>query len=135
MNDTLTPKDIVFSTIGATQLPGAARSFPRVASPNSDYRRLSSHISSLSPTVIRVSHQPRSSKSTIQRSLFAVDQTLTRLDASSNPISKTTFKVAFQTDIPSDVTLAEWRAALSILFGALQESDGALLTAMYNGEF
>ncbi len=135
MNDTLTPKDIVFSTIGATQLPGSARSFPRVASPNSDYRRMSNHVGSLSPTVIRVSHQPRSSKSTVQRSLFAVDQVLTRLDASSNPIGKTAFKVAFQADIPVDVTLAEYRAALSILFGALQENDGALLTAIYNAEF
>lgn len=135
MNDTLTPKDYVLSTTGATQLPGAARSFPRVVSSGDDYRRSSSHISSLSPTVIRVSHQPRSAKSAIQRSLFAVDQTLTRLDVSSNPISTTTFKVAFQSDIPADVTLAEWRAALSVLFGALLESDAALLTAIYNGEY
>lgn len=137
MNDTLAVKDLVMSTIGATQLPGSARNFPRVASKRAtEYLRQSSHISSLSPTVIRVAHNPRSNDAgSKQRSLIAVDQTLTRLDASSNPVSSTSFKVAFQCDIPSDVTLAEYRTAVSTLLGALLESDGALVTSMYYGEY
>lgn len=123
------------STISATQLPGSARSFPRVVSAQNDYRRQSAHIGSLSPTVVRIAHQPRTAKSDLQRSLFAVDQTLGRLDASSNPIGKSTFKVALQCDIPSDVTLAEYRTAMGLLLGALLESNGALVTAIYNGEY
>jgi hypothetical protein len=134
MNDTLTPKDLSFSTISATNLPGAARSFPRVISEDSSYRRQSSHISSLSPTTIRVSHQPRKNGSK-QRTLCAVDQLLTRLDAQSNPIGTTDFKIALQMDIPSDVTLTEFRAAAAILFGLVLESDGAVLDMLYRGEY
>jgi hypothetical protein len=136
MNDTLAVKDLVMSTIGATQLPGSARNFARIASNDSSYRRLSNHINAngLSPTVIRVSHTPRPNGVGVQRSLFAIDQDLTRLDVSSNPVSKTKFKVAFQCDIPQDVTLAEFRTAVSTLLGALLETDGANVTALYNGE-
>jgi len=134
MNDTLSVKDLSMSTVGATQLPGTARSFPRVASASDAYLRLSTHISSLSPTTIRVSHVPRNNGTGKQRSLFAIDQDLTRVDASSNPISKTRLTVGFQATIPSDVTLAEYRTAVSTLLGALLESDGALITSIYNGE-
>lgn len=135
MNDTLTPKDLSFSTISATNLPGSARSFPRVASADSSHRRQSTHLGTMSPTVIRVSHQPRKNGSGKQRSLFAVEQTLTRLDASGNPIGVTDFKVAFQCDIPSDITLAEIRAAVAILLGALLENDAAGLDQVVNGEY
>lgn len=136
MNDTLAIKDLVMSTVGATQLPGSARNFPRTVSKKAnEFLRQSMHISSLSPTTVRVAHTPRASASEKQRSLFAVDQVLTRLDASSNPVSSTSFKVAFQCDIPSDVTLAEYRTAVSLLLGALLESDGAVVTALYNGEY
>lgn len=135
MNDTLPVKDLAMATVGATQLPGTARSFPRTFSSDGSYKRTSAHIGSLSPTTIRVSHQPRKTTTAKQRSLFALDQTLTRLDASSNPILVTDFTVAFQVSIPGDVTLAEYRTAVSTLCGALLESDGALITSLYNGEF
>jgi len=70
----------------------------------------------------------------MQRSLCAIDQTLSRLDATSNVISTSKFKVAFQTDIPSDVTLTEWREAVYLLIGILTESNGAVLDALYNSE-
>jgi hypothetical protein len=136
MNDTLAVKDLAISTVGATQLPGSARNFARVHSVDSAYRRVSNHINAngLSPTTIRVAHTPRNNSVTTQRSLIAIDQDLTRLDASSNPISKVRFKVAFQADIPEGVALAEYRTACATLFGALLETDGALLTSIYNGE-
>lgn len=136
MNDTLAVKDLVMSTVGATQLPGSARNFPRsISKKSNEWTRSSLHISSLSPTTIRVAHTPRINGGDKQRSLFAVDQVLTRLDASTNPVSTTSFKVAFQADIPSDVTLTEFRTAVSTLLGALLESDGANITALYNGEY
>lgn len=134
MLDTLPVKDLVMSTIGATQLPGTAHNFARVVSDDSSYKRLSTHISSISPTILRIAHQPRKNGVGNQRSLIAIDQDLTRVDALSNPISKTRITVALQSTIPSDVTLAEYRTAVSTLLGALLESDGANVTAMFNGE-
>jgi len=134
MNDTLAVKDLVMSTVGATQLPGAARNFARIVSGDDSYKRLSAHIGSLSPTTIRVAHQPRKNGLGKQRSLFALDQVLTRLDAQSNPILKTDFTVGLQSSIPADVTLAEYRTAVSTLAGALLADDGALITSIYNGE-
>lgn len=135
MNDTLAIKDLAFSAVGATQLPGAARNFPRVATTSTEHHRQSSHLGTMSPTLVRIAHQPRKNGVGLQRSLCAVDQTLTRLDASNNPIGSTKFKVAFQMDIPADVTITEIRAAAAILFGALLESDAAMLGSLVNGEY
>lgn len=136
MNDTLSIKSLAISTVGATQLPGSALSFARVASAKqTDHLRSNSAIGSLSPTVLRVAHQPRSAKSDVQRSLISVDQTLTRVDALSNPIGSVVINIALQTNIPSGVTLAEWRAAAAVLLGSLLATDGELLTAIYNGEY
>lgn len=135
MLDTISAKALITSTLDAANFDAAnTRSFPRVASIDKSERRQSLHIGSLSPTVLRISHQPRKSDVDVQRSLVAIDQTLTRLDAQSNPIGSTKFKVAIQADIPSDVTLAEFRAAALLLFGFLLETDGAALTSVYNGE-
>jgi len=135
MNDTQNVKALSISTIGGTQLPGSALAFPRVASSNSENRRTNYQIGSLSPTSLGISHRPRSVSSPVQRTLAYIDQKLTRIDAQSNPIGNTTVRVALQCNIPSDVTLAEFRAAASLLLGFLLETDGANLTALYNGEF
>lgn len=135
MNDTLSIKAYLPATIDAAELDSTTRTFPRIASASiNDTRRQSLHVSSLSPTVLRIAHTPRTAKNLVQKSLFSVDQTLTRLDASSNPIGTTKFKVGFITEIPADVTLAEWQAAKNLLIGALIESSGALADAIYNGE-
>lgn len=127
MNDTLLVKDLATSTIGATQLPGAARTFARVASSdNKVHLRQSNHLGSLSPTVIRIQHTPRSSKSAVQRSVLALDQTLGRLDAQSNLLESVKFSIKIQSDIPEGVTEAEWKAALATLLGGLLEADAAL---------
>jgi len=135
MNDVLSVKPILTNQIGSTQLGATALDYNRTISPANDYRRINTALGSLSPTIIRISHQPRKVAGDVQRSLFSVDQTLQRVDAQSNPVSSTKTKCAFQSDIPADMTLAEWKAAACILFGALLASDGALLTAMYNGEY
>lgn len=135
MNDTISVKPLLSAQIGNTQLDSVARSFARVVSEDTSHQRSNSNLGSLSPTVLRIAHQPRTVKSPIQRSLIAVDQTLTRLDATSNPISSVKFKVALQCDIPDGVTLAEFRAAAMVLFGSLLETDAALLTAVYNREY
>lgn len=139
MNDTLAVKDLSFAALTGTQFPGSARNFARVVGSNdaSQHLRLSNHVNvnGLSPTTLRVSHQPRKSGSGVQRSVFSIDQDLTRLDSSSNPVSKTRVSVKFQADIPQDVTLAEYQAAVALLFGALSENSGALITAVFNAEF
>lgn len=137
MLDTLNVKDLLISAIGATQLPGSARAFARVASADPKvYLRQSSHLGSLSPTTLRISHQPRSAKSSVQRSLVALDQVLVRLDSSSQPTGiRSEFTVAVQTNIGNDVSLAEWKSGLATLLGALLENDGALATEVYEGKF
>jgi len=134
MIDTISAKALISANIDAAELDSTVRTFPRIASSGNEARRQSLHVSSLSPTTLRISHQPRKTATDVQRSLCAIDQTLARLDTSSNPIGETKFKVAFQTDIPSDVTKAEWRAAVMLLFGTLLESDGAMLDSLYNSE-
>lgn len=135
MNDTLSAKELVMSTIGATQLPGTARTYARVqAKKDTESLRRSSHISSLSPTDIRIAHQAPSGDKGVTRSLFAVDQKLTRLDTLNNPIGEDTITVAFQMTKTKGATLAEVRTAVSVLLGALLETDGALVSAVYNQE-
>lgn len=134
MNDTLSIKALAISTVGATQLPGTALSFSRVATSTNQSVRRNAAIGSLNPTDLRVSHQPRSAKTDIQRSLFKAEQTLTRIDALSNPIGEVKFGIGLQSDIPKGVTLAEWRAACAIVLGALLANDGELLNSMFYGE-
>lgn len=135
MNDTLTPKALALATISGTQLPGSARSYPRVSSVGDNHDRRSTHINSRSPSVIRVAHQPRTARNDVQRSLFGLLQTLSRDDVNGVQLSTVTFPINLQSNIPSGITLAEFRAAASELFGALLANDGELLTAMFNGEY
>lgn len=137
MEDVLSIKDLAMATIGSTQLPGAARTFNRVVSTDASHKRLSNHLNAngLSPSVLRIAHTPRSKTASKQRSLAALDQQLTRLDAASNPVLITDLKVALQSDHPADVTLVEYRAAWATLLGAALANDGAMITAMFNGEF
>lgn len=135
MNDSHNAKELVISTVGATQLPGAARTYARVQSRKvTESLRRSTHISALSPTDIRIAHTPILKTGDVSRSLFAVDQTLQRVDALSNPIAKDSLTVAFTMTKKEGVSLAEVRAAVSVLFGALLENDGALIDAVYNQE-
>lgn len=136
MNDTLAVKAILPATIDAAELDGAnTRTFPRVASSGSEHVRRSLHVGSLSPCDLIISHVPRTAKNNVQRSLAKFEQTLTRLDVSSNPISSTVMSFGFQTNIPQDVTLAEWRALVMLAAGLLLESNGAIADALYNGEY
>lgn len=137
MNDTLNVKDLAIATVGATQLPGSARAFARVASADPKiHLRQSSHIGSLSPTTLRIAHQPRSAKSNVQRSLLSLDQVLVRLDSSSQPTGiRSQYSIAFQTTIGNDVTLEEWQAGLATLLGALLENSAALATEIYQAKF
>jgi len=135
MNDTLTTHDVVIANVSGAVLSGTARSFPRVAGGTNEWRRRSTHVSSLSPTDIVVAHQPATAKSPKQRSLFKSEQTLTRVDASSNPIGTDVFSISTQITRPMGVSLAEFTALLVLHLGALQENSGALATSLYNGEY
>lgn len=135
MNDTVNIKPLLPAQIGSTQLDATARAFARITSEDSSWQRSNSVLGSLSPTTLRIAHQPRTTKSPIQRTLCACDQVLTRLDALSNPIGTNKFKVALQADIPEGVSLAEFRAAAMILFGFLLENNGANLDAIYGREY
>ena len=135
MVDTITAQKILTNTIDSGELDATVRSFPRTVSPSvNDAKRQSIHLGSLSPTVLRVAHTARSSTNKKQRSLMQIQQQLTRLDALSNPVSVTAFDIAIQTNIPADVTQAEWLEAFSLLIGALLAGDAALAKALYNGE-
>lgn len=135
MNDTLAVKALLSAHLDAADFDSTVRSYPRVASIGNENKRMSSHLGSLSPTVLAVAHQPRSSSTINQRSLIYVEQTLTRVDALSNPLGSTKVKISLQSNIPSDVTLAEYRAVAMQLLGALLESDAALLNSIYAGEY
>lgn len=134
MNDTLSIKALAISTVGATQLPGSSLNFARVAAASAGSIRRNAALGSLNPTDIRVSHQPRSAKTEIQRSLFKIEQTLTRIDALSNPIGEVKFDIGIQSNIPKGVTLVEWRAGCALVMGALLANDGELLNSMFYGE-
>jgi hypothetical protein len=121
-------------TTSAIALDSTQYAFPRVSSSDKQERRRNTAISSLSPTTLRISHQPRTAANRVQRSLAAIDQQLTRLDSSSNPVSVTNGSVAFQSNIPSDMTLAEYRAMCVLLIGFLSENDMANVDAQFNGE-
>lgn len=135
MDDTQSVKDLDISTLDAANFPGSAKSFARIVSTKvGEAIRRNDGISSLSPTLMRVSHQPRVNGAGLQRSVMAIDQQLTRLDASSNPVSVTKFSVKFQADIPADVTLAEYQAGVKLLLGTLLGSSGANIDAIFRGE-
>jgi len=135
MNDTLSIKDLTIASLDAANFAGTARTFARVASPSStSYLRRSAHLGSLSPTDLRISHVPRSTKNDTQRSLFQMEQTLTRVDALSNPIGEVVFSSSDQANIPAGVTLAEFRALYLTKIGALLENNGALIDAMFYAE-
>ena len=135
MNDTLSIKDLTIASLDAANFAGSARNFARVASPTQNtHIRRSSHLGSLSPTDLRVAHQPRSAKSEVQRSLFAFEQTLGRVDTLSNPIGEDKFSFALQANIPKGITLAEFRSLAMTAVGAMLENNAALLDAMYYGE-
>jgi hypothetical protein len=135
MNDTITAHKLVSANITGSVVDATARSFPRVIGSNSsEALRQSLHIGSMSPSVVRIAHQPRKSDVDVQRTLCALDQTLARLDAQSNVISTTRASVALQTNIPSDLSLTEWREMVYLLIGTLTESNGAVLDALFNRE-
>lgn len=135
MNDTLTVHKLVAANITGSVVDATARSFPRVSSTNnSEEHRQSLHINSVSPTVIRIAHQPRKSDLDVQRSLCATDQTFARLDAQSNVISTSKATFGTQTNIPSDVTEAEWLELAYLHIGLLTENSGAVLKAIFNRE-
>lgn len=134
MNDTITAHAVVSANITGSVLSGTAVSLARIASPDKQERRQSTSIGSNSPTVLRVSHQPRKSDSDVQRSLCALDQTLARVDTVGNIIKFSKFSVALQTNIDSDITLAEWVAGLNLLIGTLTEGDNAVAKQIFNRE-
>lgn len=135
MNDTLSVKGLLLSQVLAAQLDASARSFPRVAGSGKEYIRRSTHIHSLSPTDLIIQHVPRTAKNTVQRTRCAIQQTLTRFDAQSNPIKSDVFSVAITSTIPSGVSLAEFLEAYRLLLGFSTESSSANMTALFNGEF
>lgn len=132
MNDTLSIKTLDGATIGATQLPGTAHTYARVASSDSKvHLRQSNHIDSLSPTILRIQHQPRTPKNDTQRSLISLEQIRNRVDALGNSIDQdySGFKVQHETS--STTTLAEHRANAYELIGALLANNGQLIDEMF----
>jgi len=134
MQDDLSIKPVVAANISGDDL-GSTLTFVRVQSTNNrDSLRQNSAIHSLSPTQLRIAHQPISIKNPVQRSLVAVDQVLTRFDAQSNPIGQDKHKFAVQSDRTATTSLAEYRASAMLLFGQMLENNGAGIDAMYYGQ-
>lgn len=135
MQDTLSIKSVIGTSIVAANLESTAKSFPRVASTNRQMLRRWQSSDGLSPIEIKVSHEPRTEKSNVQCSLFGLNATYARKDALSNVISTDVVTVNISSRIPSGVTLAEFKSAVLLLAGALLESNGAIIEQIYNGEY
>lgn len=136
MNDTLSVKPVLPAQIGASQLDATARDFSRSSAiDKTSHVRVNTALGSLNPTYIRISHQMPTAKSFIQRSLFSVEQQLSRVDAQGNVLSvvRPTFKVVME--IPSGVTETEAAALQNLAVGALCASSGSLGTQLREGQF
>lgn len=136
MNDTLSVKAILPAQIGASQLEATARDFSRAASADkTSHIRVNTALGSLNPTYIRISHQPSTTKSPTQRTLFSVEQQLSRVDAGGSVLTvlRPTFKVVME--IPQGVTEAEAAALQNTACGAILASSGALGTQLREGQF
>jgi len=136
MNDTHNVKSLLANAITGTQLDSVALAYARVASTDSKValRRFSNP--SLVST-LRISHQPRKAvgDTSVQRTLCAFDQARIRLDENDIPTGVyVNSKVAFQCDIPSGLTAAEFKSDVRRLIGLLAENDCALVDALFNTE-
>jgi hypothetical protein len=133
MNDTLVVKDVLPSGLTAADFGATARSFARITSTiKSEEQRKSSHIDSLSPSILRIGHSPATPKNgNIRRSLFGLRQMLCRKDAQSNQIGMDQLDVNFSSAMTSGVTLAEYRTAVLLKIGALLENNGAMIDQVY----
>jgi len=134
MTDDINVTPIVPANITGDDI-GSAVAFARIqaANPKESVRQNTS-ISSVSPTRLRIAHQPITVKSPVKRSLTALDQSLARLDAQSNVISIDSFSVKLQSENGATVTEAEYLAAWNKLIGYAVAGDNAGLKAMYRGE-
>jgi microsomal dipeptidase-like Zn-dependent dipeptidase len=119
----------------APTLDSTGFSFPRVMSEDSQYRRQNLGDGSLNPMVIRVSHQPISAKRTVQRSLFALDKTYARLDATNNVVGSDSLGLSLQFNRTSGVTEAEFILQFERLVGALMETRSAVTYALAKSLF
>lgn len=137
MDDTQSIKDLDVTTLDAANFPGSARTFARVASSNvNEHLRSSTHISSVSPTTLRIAHKPRPKGGAgKQYSLSSAEQTLARLDSNSNPISFSQFAFKISAELPQDVTEAEFLSLAYLHIGGMLANSGANLKALYRGEF
>lgn len=137
MDDTLSIKDLDVSTLDSANFPGTARSFARTqSSVFGEHLRSSQHISSLSPSVIRIAHRlPKKGAAAKRYFLSSFEQTLTRLDANSNPIGFDDFSFKISGEIPKGVSEAEFLAAAYTHLGGLLANNGANLKSLYRGEF
>lgn len=140
MNDSLSIQPIVLANVTGTVLT-TARVFERIADANpNNHMRANSTLGSLSPTTLRISHSLRGGKNTVQKSLVQLNQTLTRVDALSNPIGEVGIVIKLTAEIPAGVTEAEFLAAAAVLIGGLTSTGGTLSTlpslgAIYRGEY
>jgi hypothetical protein len=133
MNDQLSIKKLVASTVGATQLPGAAINFPRVdnVDPLEELRR-NPGADGLSPTTIGIRH--KRSTAGVHTATITLAQILARKDALSNVISQSLSKCKHEFIIPPDQTEAECVANYELLSGALLADNAAILRQLFNGE-
>lgn len=135
MNDTITTHDIVIANVAGAVLSGTARTWARQASPRGDtsYRRISNHLGSLNPSIMKIVHVPRTGNG-VQRSTIGLEQTRTRLDASSNPIGEDKSSVSTQFVIAKGNTEAEILADLYTQCTFVLENAADIAKALYRGE-
>lgn len=124
-------KSTVASTGANFDAPVAYATVTPIAQEN---RRRDLSRGSLNPVDMTVQHHPRTAKQHDQRSLVAFEALRSRVDALGNVIGQSKGRNSFQSNIPPDMTLAEYIADVNVIVGFLVGNDYEGAKAIFAGE-
>lgn len=114
------------------------RIFPRIASDDSK-TAIRRHRDSNGRNAIslRIAHQTRKGSESVRHTLCALDHEIDRVDSSTGSVASTDrLSVKLQCDIPSGVSLQEFRDAVNLLIGVLKDTGAGndIVASLFNSE-
>jgi len=134
MTDDINITPIVVANVTGSVI-GTAEAFSRIMSANArESLRSNTRLGASNPSVLRIAHQPITAKSPIQRSLASLDQTLSRVDTSSQVIRVDGLKVGVTITRDQYTTEQEALDAFLRLAGHLLAGGGAGFRALWQGQ-